>query len=107
MTGVNATTMVVGTALDGAGKVMNGATGLIFKSGQGDRDDDYTEYKASDLESRRKDGSSLLDRITNPNASNESSEFSTNESSSRNRRMKNHGLPAMLVSNGKKDSWDF
>lgn len=109
MTGVNATTMVVGTALDGAGKVMNGATGLIFKSGQGDRDDDYAEYKASELESRRKAGSSLLDRITNPMgaSTNDSAEFSTTESS-RDRRIKNHGLPAMLVtSNGKKDAWDF
>jgi hypothetical protein len=107
MTGVNATTMVVGTALDGAGKVMNGATGLIFNNKQGDRDDDYAEYKASELESRRKEGTSLLDRITNPMAASGSSEFSNTESSSRNTRIKNHGLPALLVSNGKKDSWDF
>ncbi len=106
--GVNATSMVVGTALDGAGKVMTGASGLIFKSGNGERDEQYVEYKASELESRRRSGSSLLDRVANPMSTSESSEQNGGtDQSARSTRIKNHGVPTLLVSNGNKDSWDF
>ena len=110
-TGVNATTMVVGTAwdgagkvMDGAGKVMNGATGLIFKHGHGDRDEEYKDYNASELESRRKTGTTLMDRVSNPSIASTNSSLLGDE---RAARMNNQSIPTIMVDKHTKQSWDF
>lgn len=105
-TGVNATTMVVGTAWDGAGKVVHGATGLIFKHGNGESAEEYAEYKASEMESRRKTGMSLMDRVSS-NASNTSSAASEEDKLARAPRMNISSIPTVLVDNHTKQSWDF
>jgi hypothetical protein len=58
MTGVGAAGMVVGTALDGAGKVVN-----IFLGDLEEEEEGVAEYDARDLPSRRK-ALSLLDRVS-------------------------------------------
>ena len=114
--GVGATTMVVGTALDGAGKVLNGANGLIFKNGQGEEDGDgYAEYYASKLESRRV-GLSLVDRIANvAEASSPDKEApeAENEAAVSARRISDASRSNVMVptlnigSNSKSKIWDF
>jgi len=63
-TGVNATTLVVGTAVSGAANVVHDVTGLIFKNGGGEDGEEYQSYDASKLASRRKESFTLLDRVT-------------------------------------------
>jgi hypothetical protein len=62
--GLGATTMVVGRTTDGLGKVVNGATGLIFKGEKGELGQGHAEYYAKDLACRRKESMSLMDRVT-------------------------------------------
>eukprot|EP00934_Nitzschia_sp_Nitz4_P005198 Nitzschia sp. Nitz4//scaffold21_size171442//169333//171228//NITZ4_002198-RA/size171442-processed-gene-0.64-mRNA-1//-1//CDS//3329542522//5188//frame0 len=106
MTGVNATTMVAGTVVDGAGKVVYGATGLIFKHGHDSDDDEFADYNAADLQSRRKPNVSLLDRING--VVEDSPEKAASKPRERPRR--GDGLMATLVTDTNtfpKDSWDF
>ena len=54
---------MAGTVVDGAGKVVKGAHGLIVKSDKDGRDDEYNDYDAKTLESRRRGNISMLDRL--------------------------------------------
>lgn len=104
MTGVNATMMVAGTALDGAGKVVNGATGLIFKHGHGEIDDQYADYDAAERTDRRKGGMSLMDRVSNPMITRKKAAPDISVSSKPTRN--SHSvLPGLLVGNN--NSYDF
>jgi hypothetical protein len=95
-TGMDATSMVV----EGAGKVVTGATGLIFKQNNED-EDKYEDYDASELADRRLGQSSLLDRIakSKPAAGNDGGKTPTP-------RVKNH-VPTLMVGDGKNNGWDF
>ena len=60
--GLGATTKVVGKTTDGLGKVVTGATGLVYKrSSMKEEDDD--EYDASNMACRQRTQTSLLDRL--------------------------------------------
>mmetsp|Transcript_22135 Transcript_22135/g.35649 ORF Transcript_22135/g.35649 Transcript_22135/m.35649 type:complete len:579 (+) Transcript_22135:77-1813(+) len=61
-TGFKGTTMVVGSTIDGAGKVVHGATGLIFKKEGENGAIVYEEYDPSLLAHRQK-RNTLLDRF--------------------------------------------
>ena len=109
-TGLHATSLVVGATLDGAGKVVHGATGLIFRGDRDDTPDDYVEYDAKDLSSRQIGSKSLVDRI------NRVVEEESPSSEARNARMYRARsasasvlAPAGKMSNagGSKQNWDF
>lgn len=95
-TGLDATTMVVG----GAGKVVTGATGLIFKH-QVQAEDDCVEYNAAELEHRRRRHISLLDRVAGSEAATDKE-----DKNPRNTRLKGH-IPSLDVCNGNKGGWEF
>jgi hypothetical protein len=102
-TGLNTTTMMVGATLDGAGKVVNGATGLIFKGQNDDNEEDYVEYHAKDLLSRRKASMSLIDRVSGvvqPSSSHSKEEKPGNA-------MRQHAASSLIVPGTSKASYDF
>jgi hypothetical protein len=60
--GIKGTTNLVGTTLDGAGKVVHGATGLIFKKDGEEGGIVYAEYDPSALQHRQR-RNTLIDRF--------------------------------------------
>jgi hypothetical protein len=95
-TGLDATSMVV----EGAGKVVTGATGLIFKH-HNDEEDKYDDYNASERADRRLGQKSLLDRFAES-----SPPEKTDGDKPSDTRLKNY-LPALVVGNGTNQGWDY
>jgi len=117
-TGLDATSLVVG----GAGKVVTGATGLIFKHSNDDEEMDK-EYDASGLSDRRVGGPSLLDRFADEESTTPSQppssdggggglssttnvSDSTRRKSTSNSRIKSY-VPTLVVGNGTNQGWDY
>ena len=103
---------------DGAGKVVTGATGLIMKRDRGDDGDQYEDYNAKNLISRRQN-QSLLDRVSGVVRDEKSEE--KDESERKQRVNMRKGTSSLLVpmsmmpatsasagnGGGGKGSWDF
>jgi hypothetical protein len=104
-TGLNATTMVAGTVVDGAGKVVKGANGLIFKGDKELTGDGYDDYDAKNLRSRRKTNMSLFDRLGSSERSKPPKEVSRKNKS--NSLQASSLLIPMTTTSGKSgSSWD-
>lgn len=95
-TGMDATSMVV----EGAGKVVTGATGLIFKQ-HNDEEDKYDDYNASERADRRLGQKTLLDRFAES-----SPPAKTDGGKPTDTRLKNY-VPTLVAGNGTSQSWDY
>jgi hypothetical protein len=87
---LGATTMVVGRTTDGLGKVVTGATGLVYKRDSKIKAEDGEGYDASALADRQRGRSSLLDRL-NSDVSGSSTEFKKSD------RLSTGGGSSLLV----------
>lgn len=108
MTGLDTTTYVVGKSIDGAGKVVHGATGLIYKRDKDDDGDGYEDYNAKGLQSRTT--MSLMDRISNvvqPGEKPTTEEPTLKSSASLRKSSASSLLVPMGTGNSQGASWDF